>query len=460
MDATKQERHGFHGLHGFRRVVPIISLSPFSPELRNSAENGEASPKKLQSSRRLINAAFAPHCYICQFPIHAPIGNLALRSSDMGSTVNAERSRQGDQTQRERERIFRVMADAAPVMIWMCSPDKQYTYFNERWLDFTGCPVASELGTGWTGGVHPDDLQRCLSHSNEKFDLRQEFTLEYRLRRHDGEFCRVSATAVPLFSAGGSFAGYVGWCFDLAGHKRAAEAVSTVNARLIEAQERERIRIARELHDDIGASLVLLGIELLRAEKPVSGSRGRVHPGNHKLYEKMQEIANRASRLSSQLHSPALEYMGLAKAIEIECREFTAGLRIPVTCSCRNVPAKMDQAVGLNCIRVVQEALHNAAQHGGAARVEVQLTATPALLTLLVRDNGTGFDVEQGRLAPGVGLISMRERMRQVGGEFEIRSQPGRGTEVVCRVPLENSPATQRSPAYPARPERRAGNQA
>ena len=354
--------------------------------------------------------------------------------------MNAKRSKQGDQAQRESERLFPMMADAAPVMIWMCGPDKLHTFFNKRWLDFTGRPAASELGTGWTGGVHPDDLQRCLDYSAGKFDLRQEFTLEYRLRRHDGEYCCVSDTGVPRFSADGSFTGYVGWCFDIAEPKRAAEAISTVNARLIEAQERERTWIARELHDDIGASLAILGIELLRAEKPIDGSPGRVHPGIPELYEKMQEIAKRISHLSHQLHSPALEYMGLAKAIQIECREFSERFRIPVACSCRDVPPKLDQAVGLSCLRVVQEALHNAAKHGSATKVEIELTATPALLTLLVRDNGKGFDVEQSRLAPGLGLICMRERMRLVGGEFDIRSQPGQGTEVICRAPLGKVP--------------------
>jgi len=357
--------------------------------------------------------------------------------SVMGSTMNAKRSKQEGQAQRESERLFRVMTDAAPVMIWMCGPDRQFTYFNKRWLEFTGRPPASELGTGWTDGVHPDDLQRCRDHCAVKFDLRQEFTLEFRLRRHDGEYRWVSHNGVPCFSAGGSFAGYVGSCFDISECKRATAAAATVSARLIEAQERECTRIGRELHDDIGASLAILGVDLLRAEKPVPGSQGRAHPGIPELYEKVQEIAKRVSRLSHQLHSPALEYIGLAKAIQIECREFSERSGIPVACSCRDVPAKLDQAVGLSCLRVVREALHNAAAHGGATGMEVEVSATPAQLALLVRDNGKGFDVEQARIAPGAGLISMRERMRMVHGEFEIRSQPGQGTEVTCRVPLE-----------------------
>jgi PAS domain S-box-containing protein len=338
------------------------------------------------------------------------------------------------------ENLFRMLADAAPVMIWMSGVDRRCTYFNKGWLDFTGRSLETELGDGWTGNVHPDDLQRCLADYHEHFDRRQGFHIEYRLRRHDGEYRWISDTGVPRFSPDGSFAGYVGSGFDVTESKNAAEALSNINARLIEAQEQERARIARELHDDIGASLAVLGIEMLRAGQPMSGSSGNVHPGISEVYEKMQEIAKRVSRLSHQLHSPALQYMGLGEAIRMECREFSERYGIPAICCCRDVPRKLDQAVALSFFRVVQEALRNAAKHSGADRVDVKVVTDSALLTLVVRDNGRGFDVEQSRRARGLGLISMRERMRLVGGEFEIRSQPGRGVEIECRAPRGEAP--------------------
>ncbi len=364
----------------------------------------------------------------------------SIEATSLTSAImNVNWGKEEDRAQQDSERLFRVLADSAPVMIWMSGPDKGCTYFNKRWLDFTGHPIESELGRGWTEGVHPQDLPACLDHYNEKFDLRQEFKMEYRLRRYDGEYRWVIDNGVPRYGPDGSFAGYVGSCFDVTETKQAAEVLSSINARLIEAQEQERTRIARELHDDLGASLAILGVEMLRAGQPVSGSPGRVHPGIPAIYEKMQDIARRVSRLSHQLHSPALEYMGMAKAIQIECREFSERFRMPVQCSCRDVPAKLDQAVGLSFLRVVQEALHNAAKHSGATKVEVNVTVASSVLTLVVRDNGNGFDVEQSKLAPGLGLISMRERMRLVGGDFRITSQPGQGTEVKCQVRLGES---------------------
>ncbi len=218
------------------------------------------------------------------------------------------------------------------------------------------------------------------------------------------------------------------------------EAGSSIIARLIEAQERERTRIARELHDDIGASMAVLAVELLSLGNPASGSPEPVSAGISEVYEKMQKVAKRVSRLSHQLHSPVLEYMGAAKALQVECRESSERFGIPIAFSCSGIPSKPDQAIGLSCLRVVQEALHNAAQYSGATDIKVELAATRSTLTLRVRDNGKGFDPEQSRSVPGVGLTIMRERMHMIGGEFEIRSQPNQGTEVICRVPLGNEP--------------------
>jgi len=218
-----------------------------------------------------------------------------------------------------------------------------------------------------------------------------------------------------------------------------ADALSRAIGRLIEAQDQECTRIARELHDDIGASLAIVGFDLLNAGKPVSGSPGEKHPDIQRLYEKLQEIGSRISHLSSQLQPPMLKYFGLAKAIEIECKEFSERCQMPVSYSCENFTAKPDPAVALNILRVVQEALGNAGKHSHATSVTVKIGATFTELTLGVSDNGVGFNREQTNVEAGLGLITMRERMRLVGGEFEIWSESGRGVKISCRAPLVQS---------------------
>jgi signal transduction histidine kinase len=205
--------------------------------------------------------------------------------------------------------------------------------------------------------------------------------------------------------------------------------------RLINALEAERTRIARELHDDIGQSLAAVVVQILRAAKPVSGTTGNRHAGIPELAAKVQNIAARVGRLSHQLHSSSLEYLGLEKAVRGACREFSEGHWIPVECTCEEVPVELDDGVGLCVLRVVQEALHNVAKHARATRVTVQLAGGAEGLTLVVADDGTGFDVGEAVLAEGIGLISMRERVRFVGGTFHLTSAVGRGTRVEARVP-------------------------
>jgi PAS domain S-box-containing protein len=121
---------------------------------------------------------------------------------------------------RESEARFRLMADSAPMMIWMADMSKQCEYFNKRWLDFTGRSMDEELGDGWTEGVYPDDLDHCLTTYRTAFDARRPFDLEYRLRRRDGEYRWIVDYGIPRYAPDGAFAGYIGSCMDISDGKR------------------------------------------------------------------------------------------------------------------------------------------------------------------------------------------------------------------------------------------------
>jgi PAS domain S-box-containing protein len=146
--------------------------------------------------------------------------------------ANALARKRADLALHESEARFRLMADTAPVMVWMSGPDKGCTYFNKSWLDFSGRPVESQLGSGWCEGVHPDDLRRCLDTYVRAFDARQGFRMEYRLLRSDGEYRWVLDAGTPRFEPDGTFEGYVGSCIDITDQKRVEEALREREARL------------------------------------------------------------------------------------------------------------------------------------------------------------------------------------------------------------------------------------
>src|ERR1700757_1563119 len=138
---------------------------------------------------------------------------------------------------RESEKRFRIVADAAPVLIWMSGVDKLCTFFNKTWLDFTGRSFEQELGNGWAEGVHSNDLQQCLQTYTEAFDARKPFVMQYRLRRYDGEYRWISDEGVPRYDANGTFAGYIGSCVDVTKLLRQQKALSEFEERVALAAE-------------------------------------------------------------------------------------------------------------------------------------------------------------------------------------------------------------------------------
>jgi PAS domain S-box-containing protein len=218
---------------------------------------------------------------------------------------------------------------------------------------------------------------------------------------------------------------------------RDAEVVrDELSRRMMNAQDADRTRIARELHDDIGQSLAVLKIQMLRAGQPVSGRPDMIHASLKDLTVKLEKIINKVGRLSHDLHSSELELLGLAVAVKSHCRECSAQVGIPIDCSCDHLEEKLDGMIALAFLRVLQEGVHNAVKHSRAKRITVRMTCSNNDLGLEIRDDGAGFDIEGARLAAGLGLISMRERIHLIGGEFEIWSSPGQGTRITARAPI------------------------
>jgi signal transduction histidine kinase len=230
--------------------------------------------------------------------------------------------------------------------------------------------------------------------------------------------------------------GYIGCCVDVDDQKQSDRERTELSRRLMTAQEAERTRIARELHDGIGQALAVLGIQMQRASQPATVGPGRKTLSLQELCGKLKEIGNQVSRLSHQLHSSELEFLGLAVAVKGLCREFSEQYHMKVECACSRIPEELDKDVALCFLRIVQEALHNIAKHSRALKVSVEVSGGANDLTLAIADDGVGFEMSNVRKTAGLGLVSMRERIHLIGGEFTIVSQPGSGTKIEAKAPL------------------------
>jgi PAS domain S-box-containing protein len=348
----------------------------------------------------------------------------------------AEEHEQAAHVVRESEERFRLVANTAPVMIWMAGTDRLCSYVNRPWLEFTGRPLGAELGNGWAEGVHNEDLKRCLKTYSQAFDRREPFQMEYRLRRNDGEYRWILDIGVPRFNADGNFAGYIGSCLDITDRKLAEEALASVGRRLIEAHEEERTWIARELHDDIMQRIALLAIELEQCDHQALGSVVDVHKYLQSTRQRISELGNDIQALSHRLHSSKLEYLGFVGGVKSFCRELSEQRNVRIEFKHSDIPAAIPKEISLCLFRVLQEALQNAVKHSAAQNFTVELHGTKEGISLTVSDSGIGFDWQDAMNRRGLGLISMRERLRLVNGELSIQSVPGRGTIVLARVPL------------------------
>ena len=350
--------------------------------------------------------------------------------------VLVEQHRQDAQVLRESENRFRLVANTAPVLIWMSGADKLCTFFNQGWLSFTGRSLGQELGDGWTAGVHPDDMDRCLLVYSTAFDARVDFQMEYRLRRFDGVYRWIVDFGVPRFESDGTFRGYIGSCVDITERKASEESVHTLTGRLIAAQEEERNRIARELHDDFSQRLALLGIGLGQLWKRLSKTESDEGASVLRMLEGTKEISSDLHTLSHELHSNKLEHVGLVSALIGLCSEIGQKYKIQIHFSENECPSDIPKDVGLCLFRVAQEALGNVVKHSESKEAQVELRANKIGLILQISDQGKGFDMGLRDSTVGIGMIGMGERLRLVGGNLLVKSEPNRGTEVVAQVPL------------------------
>ena len=223
---------------------------------------------------------------------------------------------------------------------------------------------------------------------------------------------------------------------DITRHRQAEEALRNLGGRLINAQEEERSRVARELHDDLNQQVAIMSIELEQLRRKIPADLQDLSALVSGLGARAQEISSEIHRLSYQLHPAKLDHLGLAAALKSLCDELSERCEIKIDFQQTGFPAPLSREVTLCVFRVAQESLQNVTRHSGAHGAQVVLRKSSTGVQLRVSDTGCGFDMQSSRTKNGLGFISMRERLRLVGGRISIRSQPFIGTQIDIVVPI------------------------
>ena len=386
--------------------------------------------------------------------------------------------RRAEDTLAVSEDQFRTMADSAPVMIWISGADRLCTFFNQRWLDFTGRPLDKELGSGWSEGLHADDRARCLEVYHTAFDARKAFDVEYRLRRHDGEYRWLLDQGTPRLTPAGKFLGYIGSCVDITERKQ-AEA-----ERELLAQEQVARAAAEAANRSKDEFLAMVSHELRSPLNAILGYARILRSArtDKELIEKAVEVIERNAKAQLQIVEDLLDSARIITGkLRIElCPTTLAPLLEAALDTVRSAAAvkgitlvaHIDQAPddmladSTRLQQVVWNLLSNGVKftpEGG--RVELRTESDADKIRIIVRDTGKGIDTAflpfifdrfrqadptSARQATGLGLgLSLAKHLVELhGGTITAESEGvGRGSTFTVTLPRRAPEALAQAPA-------------
>ncbi len=343
------------------------------------------------------------------------------------------------------ESRFRQFFETMPEYCYMISPTGEIIEANRAACLALGYTKDELMGKPVSSLYAPDSRSKMgelLRRWRSNGELRDE---EMVVITKQGQRRTVLLNAGSVRGSDGNILHSASVQVDITDRKMAEEALSAMSGRLIHAQEQERARIARELHDDINQrlALVAIGLEQVQQHAPDSASELRTRIGA--IQNQTTQISNDVQKMSHELHSSRLEYLGLVAAVKGLCKDFGERQKVEIDFKSHDVPSRLPPEISLCLFRVAQEALQNAAKYSGVVHFDVQLWGSAGEIHLTVSDPGKGFDTEAARNGAGLGLTSMQERLKLVKGELSIDSRRGSGTTVHARVPFSATSAARMS---------------
>jgi PAS domain S-box-containing protein len=347
--------------------------------------------------------------------------------------------KEAEQTLRRNEERLTLALEAASMGAWDWDiPAGTMTWSPEthRLLgDATGARTPSY--TSFLERVHHSDRDRVSRTMAEAMEGSASYETEFRVRGYDDRERWVMGKGKALKN--GKPLRMIGVFVDLTARHHIEQELRELSGRLIHAHEEERIRLSREVHDDLAQRVALHAAELSVLRSRLKDAPADVSEQIAALLAQTADISSALHRFSHQLHPARLESLGLEAAIRRLCRDVADAHHLAIDVNISGVPSSIHDDTALGLYRMTQEALQNVVKHSGAARARVTLTVKNNGIVLTVDDDGRGFDQEAVKGKDTMGLVSMRERARLVQGQFAVTSSPGNGTRVDVRVPLFSS---------------------
>jgi len=375
----------------------------------------------------------------------------------VGMVTNITERKQAEDALRESEEKFRsVFQDAGAGMV-IVSLDQRYLAANPSFCELMGYTEAELQAKTVESLTHPEDWPAFAAQLGRAVQEGYGFQrVEKRCVHKSGRIVYTESSGSLIRNSEGVPLYFVGDVLDITLRKKSEEALANFNRRLIQAQEEERTRIARELHDDINQRMALLAIRQGQLKKSLGGLSDDLQNQFSTIQRETDELTMSIYLLSHELYSSTLQLLGLDAAIRSWCCEFCEKRSMEVEFESDGVPTSLPAEVSLNLYRILQEALNNAAKHSGADYFNVQLWGTPGEIHLSVTDSGKGFDIDSAMTGRGLGLKSMRERVRSMNGHLAIDAKPSSGTTIRVRVPIDSgAPPLQHIPTLATSQETR-----
>ena len=331
---------------------------------------------------------------------------------------------------------LQLSASAGNVGLWTRKIGEETIWVNEKAGEIWGSPSGEEFTReDFFEHVHADDRALLITLIRELEEGKNEFQLEYRIVSEVANVRWIhSRGKVEAVNGSRIIRGAI---VDITKLKMAQEAVQELSRKLMNAQEKERARMALELHDDLNQSIALLSIHMtVLRNKPKNLEY--VKDQLDQLISDVYRLAGDVRRISQELHPARLNLLGLEAALHGSCRELAAAHLLEISFEAENLPRNLPEDISLCLYRVTQEALQNVIKHSAATSAHVSIKSEQRKIHLSVFDNGNGFDLEAAKARESLGLISIDERVRAVKGEAKIISAVGAGTKIEVQVPVGN----------------------